>query len=158
VGGPDEARVARAEIFRNALPFGMEKSTEKLAAELQAKAVRAIWAGTVWIPFGQLANLASVTTDTVDQWIRERKVFALELDGERYFPSYAFDSTCKPLSAVADVMRIFKDFRSDEAIAAWFESTSSFLGGARPRELVASAPERVVAGAQDCVNTERYAG
>ena len=136
----------------------MDKSTEQLAAELNAKAAQAIWAGTVWIPFGQLVRTASETTDNVDQWLRERKVFALERDGERYFPSYAFDSSSRPLSAVASVMQIFKDFYSDESVAAWFESTSSFLGGARPRELVASAPVRVLASAQDCVNNARYAG
>lgn len=101
----------------------------------------------------------SETTDDLDQWLRERKVFALERDGQRYFPSYAFDSSYRPLSAVAGVLGILKDFyRNDESVAAWFESTSSFLGGARPRELVASDPERTMACAQDCANNMRCAG
>jgi len=136
----------------------MDKSTEQLAAELQAKAAQAIWAGTAWVPFSQLVRIASETMDNVEQWLLERKVFAIERDGDRCFPSYAFDPSCGPLSAVASVMQIFKDFYSDESIAAWFESTSSFLGGARPRELVASDPERVVACAQDCASNTRYAG
>jgi len=136
----------------------MDKSTEQRAVKLHARAAQAIWAGTVWTSFDELVRIVDATTENVDQWLRERKVFALERSGERYFPSYAFDSSCRPLSAVVGVMRIFKDFYGDESVAAWFESTSSFLGGARPREVLACDPERVLACAQHCVDNARHAG
>ena len=45
---------------------------------------------------------------------------------------------------------------SDVAIAAWFDSTPNGLSGARPRELIAADPGRVLASAQVCIYAERY--
>ena len=135
----------------------MNGSSEELACVLQTKAIRAVWGGTTWIRSASLEVLAGVTPAVVEGWLARRELFALHLDRQAYFPAYAFDSHTRPLPAVAKILRIFAD-SSDMSVAAWFESTSSSLAGARPRELLQSDPARVIAAAQQSVDNDRYAG
>lgn len=136
----------------------MSKSTALLAAQLRAKALASIWSGATWFRVDDLTTLADVTTDDVRAWLQDRKLFALVLNGEDYVPDYAVDGNYKPRAVIAGVLKVQQDRYSDVAIAAWFDSTSSYLDGARPRELVTIDPDRILACARDCIDTEQYAG
>ncbi len=130
-------------------------------ARLEAQAWRQILNGGEWLTaaeVGELANLgAGNPVATVNRWKKDRKIFAITRDGRDYFPRYALGPDFRPLPAVADVLKILP-WQSGERLAAWFESTSSFLGGKRPREVLASDPAWVARAAQDAVDAENFAG
>jgi hypothetical protein len=136
----------------------MSNSTEELEAERQTRAIREVFSGTVWIPRHHLARLAGVDAATVDQWIGERKLFALRLDGRVYLPRYAFNAQWQPLDVVGQVIGVFGDSYSSMALAIWFENASSFLDDAKPRELVERDSALIIACAKDCFSNEHYAG
>lgn len=121
----------------------------------QARAL--IASGTRWLTASEVARLASVDEADVAKWVREAKLFSIEPDGRAVFPEYAFDVKWRPLPALETILAI-QEGRAPTFMAAWFESRSSFLGGQRPREIVASDPDRVIAAAQSAIDSERYGG
>ena len=68
-----------------------------------------------------------------------------------------FDRDFAPRPAIGEVMRIL-DPISACGLAAFFESTSSFLNGRRPRELLATDPEAVIAAAMHRREVEDFCG
>ena len=68
-----------------------------------------------------------------------------------YFPGYSLDPHAgyRPLKPVAVVLKILSGSKDDWALAYWFASDNSFLGGKRPQDLLAEHPERVIAAAED---------
>lgn len=118
---------------------------------LQQRAVDAVLNGTVWLTSTEVgtrvdpkaANKHALTS----RLLKEGRVFAIERGGHNQFPSYAFDSQGNPIPAMREVLGILAGY-SPFRIASWFESTSSQLGGQRPREVLATVPEAVIAAAR----------
>ncbi|MEH0166708.1 hypothetical protein V3596_11710 [Roseateles sp. MS17] len=81
------------------------------------------------------------------RWAEEGKIFGINLDGTMLFPAYAFEPSGQPVLSLQDVLKVLTGM-SPFAIAAWFESPSSTLGGMRPRELLASDSNAVIAAAR----------
>jgi hypothetical protein len=148
----------RARSTANKILGVMTKSTEELEAERQSDAIRAVWAGTLWIPKALLGKLAGVDDALVDRWLDAHKLFSLQLDGKHYLPRYAFDERWQPLDAIRQVTRVFGAAYSSLALAMWFETPSLFLDNAKPRDLVTKDAQLLVACAQDCLTNEHYAG
>jgi hypothetical protein len=136
----------------------MSQSTEELEAKRQNEAIRAVWAGTLWIPKGLLGKLARVDDALVDRWLDAHKLFSLQLDGNDYLPRYAFDERWQPLDAIRQVIHVFGVAYSSLALAMWFETPSVFLDNAKPRDLITEDAQLLVACAQDCLSNEHYAG
>lgn len=86
-----------------------------------------------------------------NKWKRAGLVFAIQHKGTDYFPSYALDpeNSYRPRKAMAEILKIFNDTKSDWGKAYWFASDNSFLGGKRPQDALATMPERVIAAAED---------
>ena len=55
---------------------------------------------------------------------------------------------------MAAVERVLKGW-SRQRIEAWASSTSAFLGGLRPLDVLHSAPDKVLASAHDAIENER---
>ncbi len=110
------------------------------AAALQAAAQRLIADGCSWITASQLAQWAGVSPATLDQWKRDKRIFSVMRQGIEVFPEYLFDAQHRSLPAVEATLLLLHEYDGDR-LAAWFESTSSFLGGRRPRELLAADPQ-----------------
>ena len=53
------------------------------------------------------------------------------------------------LKSLAKVIETFEGHKDGWGMAYWFRSENSFLGGNRPQDLLASAPDRVIAAAVD---------
>ena len=123
----------------------------------QALALTWIFEGTQWLTAVEVASLANVGVATVKRWKQDRRVFAVSQAGREVYPRYAFDARFRPLAAVYEVLTVLAD-SSEMSVAAWFESTSSFLRGKRPRELAASAPDQVKAAAKNSLDLEKYPG
>ena len=130
-------------------------------ARLEAKAHREVARGAQWLTAAQIAELANLgqgnPAATVNRWKQQRRMFAIRRDGRDYFPRYALGPDFRPARAVAEVMKVLSHYDAD-GLAGWFESTSSFLGGKRPREVLAKDPDRVIECAQNTLEAEQYAG
>jgi hypothetical protein len=148
----------RARSAANEILGATSRSTEELEADRQSAAIRAVWAGTLWIPKALLGKLAGVDDASVDRWLDAGKLLSLQLDGKHYLPRYAFDDQWQPLDAIRQVTHTFGTAYGSLALAMWFETPSLFLDNAKPRDLVTKDAQLLVACAQDCLINEHYAG
>lgn len=120
--------------------------------ELEKRAIDAVLQGTEWNSAAEIglrlhakaANPHAAAT----RWLQSGRIFGIDHRGKRIYPAYIFDATWQPLPAVKQVLEVLDGY-SPFRVAAWFESTNSFLGGKRPREVIASDPRAVVAAAED---------
>ena len=123
-------------------------------ARLQMRALDAIYSGTQWLTGEQLgaARMDSAVhgAGATGQLQTSEKLFSIRRDGRDVFPRYAFGNDFRPLPVMSDIMKAFHGW-GPMMIAGWLESTSSFLQGRRPRELIASDPVWVLQAAQDAV-------
>ena len=125
-------------------------------ALLQASAIKAIYKGTEWLTavqvgvlFARQSGRASVNPSAAaSRWKNSGAIFAIEFDGRDRYPQYAFGLDFRPLREMAEIINIMKPAEPLK-LAAWFESTSSFLGGHRPREVIGHDARRVVDAALD---------
>jgi hypothetical protein len=107
--------------------------------------VARILRGAQWLTAAQIGRQPA----ELETWVRDGNLFAIEsADAPLRFPAYAFDRAFCPLPGMAAVLTVL-NMKDPWQIAAWFESTSSFLGGRRPREVIACDPLRVHAAALD---------
>lgn len=120
-------------------------------ARLEAKAARAIQKSTEWLTAAQIATLANLPIANpiaaVGRWKKQGRIFALRRDGKNYYPRFALGSDYRPVPVVRDVIKVLADYHP-ELLAGWFDSTSHFLGGRRPRDVIAEEPAKVLAGAR----------
>lgn len=120
-------------------------------AALEQRAIAAVFSGSEWLSAEQVGRLrdpeAKNPHGAVNRWRSEGKLFALPRGGMSYYPRYAFDEAMEPRTVVARVLAELRG-RSPYRIASWFESTNGFLGGRRPREMLATDPEAVVAASR----------
>lgn len=119
-----------------------------------ARAREAVLQGTRWLDAVELADQAPTGSPppNPEAWQRAGQIYALAIEGRDHFPAYAVDSLqCRPLPALAEVMAILGQTRDAWGMAVWFESVNSYLGGVRPRELLALDPARVICAARDDV-------
>lgn len=126
---------------------GSEQAT---AAALERKARQQIDGGCEWLTAPELVGRAGGDLPLA-QWLAERRIFCVLRDGQQRFPCYLFVSDGTPLAGAQAVLRILQDW-DGEQLAAWFESTSSFLGGGRPRELIAIEPGRIADAARNALD------
>lgn len=133
------------------------KANQLLLSRLEAKAACQILEGCTWETAAEVAQAGGVEQSKLDEWIRDRKVFGLERDGQLQLASYLFGPDHQPLLGVPAVLAILDGY-GPARLAAWFESTSSFLSGKRPREIISTDPELVLEAARDAIQGERLAG
>lgn len=143
LGAPSKPPVVKAAVrARESVPD---------PADPHAMAFDLVKRGTDWLTGEEVGRRSGVATSNpyakASRWLKDKKVFAIELDGVKKFPAYAFEPSGAPVPALREVLQVL-DGMSPFAIAAWFESTSSMLGGRRPRELLALDARAVLAAAQ----------
>jgi len=108
-----------------------------------------------FIPAGEVSQLAgySRTNPSVqpNKWKRNRAIFAIEHKGDDFFPLYGLnpDDNYRPRKEVAEILNIFGDSKDGWGVAFWFAGLNSFLDDERPQDLLAVAPEQVLAAARD---------
>lgn len=135
----------------NMNPTSLSESRKR--AKLQQRALDAIMNGTQWLTLEQLAvtlGLGAHPEATPSQLQIVAECFSIQKDGRDVYPRYAFGDDFRPLPAMAEVMKTFQGWDALR-MAGWFESTSSYLQGRRPRELIESDPALVVSAARDVV-------
>ncbi len=130
-------------------------------AKLQAKALNALRDGTEWLTAAEVAQYAGLglanPIATVSRWKQQGRIFALHWGGKDHYPRYALGAHFHPLPVIKDILAVLAGYAPD-LLAAWFDSTSRFLGGKRPRELVATEPAKVLACARHMIEVQENHG
>lgn len=146
-----QQREALVELLVREVPM---KPLDMKLAKLQARALERIYSGTRWLTADQIGTLGKHGTANpaaaAHRWKANDQLFAIRRDGRDMYPRYALGDDFTPLPVVKRVLKTLVN-HDPLRVAGWFESTSSFLGGKRPRQLIAAQPERVVQAAQDTV-------
>jgi hypothetical protein len=85
------------------------------------------------------------------KWKREQVIFVTEHNGVDQFPLYGLnpEKSYKPYPALSENLTLFHGMRSGLSIGFWFDGLNSFLDDRRPKDLLASKPEMVIAAARD---------
>ena len=129
-------------------------------ARMKAGALRAVFSGTEWLTAAQITELAGLSqanrSGAANRWKQKRKLFALQHDGQDHYPRYLLDDDFRPLPAAEQVLGALEGF-SAHRLASWFESRNGLLRGARPREVLASDPQRVVEAARRTLDAVLHA-
>jgi hypothetical protein len=145
-------REANDAVSGDAMKAAVEAETPR--AQLEAKAIAAIFGGTTWLTAQTVSrqwNPDATDPQAVTRcWLDEGKVFSIEWAGQALYPAYIFDGPGNPLVEVAEILKIFQGYTSFR-IASWFESANSMLHGQRPRERLATDPSAVIEAARNHV-------
>lgn len=130
-------------------------------AKLQAKAMNAMRDGTEWLTAAEVAEYARLgpanPVATVSRWKQQGRIFALHWGGKDCYPRYALGADFHPLPVIKNILAVLAGYDPD-LLAAWFDSTSRFLGGKRPRELVTTEPAKVLASARNMIEVQENHG
>lgn len=124
-------------------------------ARMAARARSGVLESGRWLTAAQIAEVAGFSTSNPsaqpNRWKRDGRIFAIRHHGTDYYPEYALDPKTgyRPREAMARILGTFAGTKDEWAIAAWFASVNSFLGGRRPLDLLARSPGLVVAAAED---------
>lgn len=143
-------RLAEMLVPRNPLSPRLLKE-----ASLLVQARKAVLESGDWLTAANIAQLAELSTRNPsaqpNKWKKQRQIFAINHGGIDYFPDYGLDRDAgfRPLKSLAKVIETFEGHKDGWGMAYWFRSENSFLGGNRPQDLLASAPDRVIAAAVD---------
>lgn len=126
-----------------------------IEARMTAEARKEVLESGDWLTAAQIADVAGFSASNPSaqpsKWKKDGQIFAIRHRGVDYFPSYALDRATgyRPVKDLAKVLTVFNGRKDDWALAYWFASINSFLGGKRPQDLLSTRPDRVVAAAED---------
>ncbi len=83
-----------------------------------------------------------------NRWKTKKRIFALSVNGRDYYPAYGLDEGYIPLPVMARLIALFGERKTPWGMAIWLGSDNSWLGGRKPKELLATEPEAVCRAAQ----------
>lgn len=124
-------------------------------AVMLVQARKAVLESGDWLSAAEVAQLAGLSTRNPsaqpNKWKKQRQIFAINHGGVDYFPGYGLDpeTSFRPVKPLAQLVEILSGHKDSWGMAYWFMSSNSFLGGKRPQDLLISAPEKLIAAAQD---------
>src|SRR5579863_651240 len=85
------------------------------------------------------------------RWAKEKKVFAFDYQGQKWFPRFQFQDG-RPVPAVSQVIKLFPQHATGWELAYFFTTQNANLSGRRPLDLLKQDPSRVVSLAQAFVH------
>ena len=95
---------------------------------------------------GSSANNRSATAS---RWSAARRIFTVNHDGARVYPSFQFGADGQPRPVIANVLDVFRPHGLDGwETALWFTTTSGWLDDERPVDLLTREPEQIVEAAR----------
>jgi hypothetical protein len=96
---------------------------------------------------GSSANNRSATAS---RWSAAGRIFTVNHDGARVYPSFQFGTDGQPRPVIANVLEVFQPYGLDGwETALWFTTSSGWLGDERPVDLLTREPEHVVEAAHN---------
>lgn len=105
-----------------------------------------------WLTAQELSKKMEYKGRHFSSWLNKLKkrqqVFAITVDGEDLFPTYAFGLEGNPLPIMEKVLILLSQKKTPLTIAIWFSSSNGWLNGKPPQEVLATHPEEVFFAAQ----------
>jgi len=150
-----QSRESLEKIVEALVPKAPPMPNELKEATMLARARTAVIESGDWLTAAQVAGMAQFSSSNPsaqpNKWKRDGAIFAIRHNGIDYFPSYALDphTGYRPRKAMNEIIKTFGAAKDGWGLSYWFMSDNSFLGGKRPKDLLATAPERVLAAARD---------
>lgn len=152
----DEQNEEQRKLLLKAVTPSVPLPTHTLKeASMRKSAMKGVIDASDWLTAAQIAQLAELSGSNPSQqpnrWKHDGLIFAIDINGKDYFPAYGLDPDRKyrPRRALNDVLRVFGKAKDGWALAFWFASVNSYLGGKRPLDLLSVAPERVLDAAEN---------
>lgn len=124
-------------------------------ARMTAEARKAVLESGNWLTAAQIAEMTGSSAGNPsaepNEWMKDGQIFTVHHCSVDYFPGYALDPSAgyRPAKGLAKVIGVFRGRKDGWALAYWFASVNSFLGGKRPQDLLIDQPDRVFAAAND---------
>lgn len=108
---------------------------------------------SVWLSARELSDKANFKNDNPsagpNRWKASGAIFAVPVNGKDNYPRYLLDEGYRPLPAVKKILSIFGDSKTPWGLAIWFGSGNSWLDGQKPKDVLATMSERVIAAAKE---------
>ena len=122
-------------------------------ALMQIGAKKAVLESDCWLTAEELARRVHSPVEMIRaqlrDWEEKRQVFSICSNGIDYYPRYTLDDDFRPYPSNVQILTVLTTTKSRWAMAFWFASVSSYLGGKRPQDLLHIDPERTLAAAED---------
>lgn len=137
------------------LPKKPVTSTLLREAKMLVQAKTEILQSNDWITASEIAELAqfksSNPSSQPNKWKHSGKIFALRHEGVDYFPIYGLDPAngFRPVAGLGEIVSTLAAMKDGWGMAFWFASPNSYLGGKRPKDLLQTKPQDVLAAAED---------
>ena len=127
-------------------------------ASMRIQAKAAVLRESEWLTASRVAELAGFSSSNPsaqpNKWKRDGLIFAIHHKSCDYYPDYGLDAEAgyKPVKALAEVITVLKERKDSWGMAFWFAAVNSHLAGKTPKDLLATAPQRVLAAAREEVS------
>lgn len=88
----------------------------------------------------------------------KKKDAFFELQGKVFYPAFQFGTDGQPLEVIKTVLSLFKVQAAPYGwrTAGWFFANNGWLGGAAPKDLLKTAPDRVIEAAKHKIAEPGY--
>ncbi|MFK3768286.1 hypothetical protein [Pseudomonas putida] len=124
-------------------------------AIFQSKAQARVIASGGWLAWPELSALLPAVAEqrndgTPDRYL-DGAIFSINYEGVEYFPRFAIESHSLTIASLGmqRVIAVLATRMNGWAMALWFESSNSYLGGKLPKDIISSDPDAVVQAAQE---------
>jgi len=97
------------------------------------------------------SSLAKNQPSTASRWAKDRRIFAVQFQGQKWFPRFQFTDG-RPNPAVLEVLKVFPEHATGWELAYFFTTPNANVSGRRPFELLKEDPSRVVSLARAFVH------
>lgn len=78
----------------------------------------------------------------------QKRVFAVRAGNRDLYPAFQFSENAEPLPVIAQVLKIVPKDSQGWPLLSWFEARSAVLQDRKPSDVLASAPQKVLAAAR----------
>ncbi|WP_413731955.1 hypothetical protein [Sodalis sp. RH20] len=132
---------------------GRQRSAGTTNTERLEKLKKIILNDSEWLPAQEVSRRGGASADVKNpsglpnRWKRAGKIFAITSEGRDLYPAYALDIGGQPLPLMKKIIELFGETKTPWSLAAWFGTPNSWLGNKKPKDLLTSAPERVLEAA-----------
>jgi len=145
----------RSDFERNDEEFDIFDGLEKYRAENNKKVDNLreyILSDSEWLDANKLSELVGFENKNrsagPNTWKRRNKIFAISHKGKNLYPRYSLDDAYQPLEVVKDILDIFDNSKSGWSLAFWFGTGCSWLGGAKPKDMLMGDKDKLLRAAQ----------